>query len=140
MKPLVNITKSGTYNLKMIRPKDEKVWERFKYDKNSNAFARILFIDKDGNCLTKFFSSTNAKSIAITVGKFSNNFIQVDADKFKGIKVEDLFQIFEPAFGKTCKVEVEVKDAKPFNGKPQFEYVFKSIEPISAPKSSSIDF
>ena len=36
------------------------------------------------------------------------------------------------------KVEVEVKDAKPYNGKPQYEYIFKSIESIN--KSDAVDF
>jgi len=135
---LKTITKNGTYVLKLCKPKDEVIWTKFKYDKNGKAYARIFFKDNEGNCLTQFFTAANPKNISITVGKFSSTFVEAPDPK---ISVEDLVLLFTPAFGKTAKVQVEVKEDKPYNGKPQFKYFFKTIEPVAGfTAGTSIDF
>lgn len=131
--PLKTITASGKYQLKMIKPKDEKVWERIKYDKNGVAYARILFIDDFGNCLTKFFSAKSGTSLAMAVGKFSGQFVKAPDAK---ISAEDLLEFLRPAFGKKAEVDVEVKEKEPYNGKPSYDYNFKSIAAIGTSASS----
>lgn len=124
---LKTITQSGTYTLKMCKPKDDVFWKRFAYDKTGTAYARIFFLDDQGNCLTQFFSA-KSKALAIVLGKFSGQYVKQPDPK---ITVEDLAQLFEPCFAKKAKVEVEVKPGKEYNGKPQWNYDFKKIEPAS---------
>ena len=134
--PLKNITESGTYLLKLIRPKDEKAADRFKLSKpdaDGKEFATcsIFFLDGNGNCLTERFNMKwHAKRLAILVGKYSGNYAATPSSE---ISVEDLWAYVEPAFGKLATVDLEVTPDKEWNGKPQFRYKFKSIVPHTLP-------
>ena len=119
--PLRNIDKSGTYSLKLIRPKDDA---RFK--KNARGFASVslFFLDNDGNCLTKNFSVEYGKGLAMVIGRFSGAYAQTPSDQ---MSVEQLIRYCEPAFGKVATVELDVTPNGEWNGKPQFRYSFKKI-------------
>ena len=144
-KPLVNIDKSGTYLLKMIRPKDDEIANRFKLNKNGFAFARLFFKDGDGNCLTKNFTAggknkeTGAveswgKGLAMVVGKMTGDWCPTaPAD----ITPENLFRYVEPAFGNVAYFDVEVTPDTPWEGKPQFNYKFKKIEARKIPSADA---
>lgn len=128
--PLKNITESGTYVLKMIRPKDDKINERFK--KNSKGFAscRLFFLDGDGNCLTKNFTAEFPKGLAMTVGKFTGTYSPAPPTD---ITVENLIRYVDPAFGKKATVELEVtRDPQDWQGKPQYRYKFNKITGMDA--------
>ena len=134
--PLKNITASGTYLLKLIRPKDEKAADRFKMSKpdadgKSNATCSLFFLDGDGNCLTdRFHMKWHAKRLAILVGKYSGRYA---ATPLPEITVEELWAYVEPAFGKLATVDLEVTENGEWNGKPQYRYKFKSIVPHALP-------
>ena len=142
-KPLVNIDKSGTYLLKMIRPKDDQIANRFKLNKNGFAYARLLFMDGDNNCLTQIFTAggknkeTGAveswgKGLATVVGKMTDDWCPTaPAD----ITPENLFRYVEPAFGNVAYFDVEVTPDTPWEGKPQFNYKFKKIEARKIPSA-----
>jgi hypothetical protein len=135
--PLKDITTSGTYILKAIRPKDDKIANRFRWkttkDGKTVASCSIFFLDNDGNCLTQFFDVGHAKGLAMLVGRFSGKFSPTPPES---MDLENLFRFVEPIFGKTATVELEVTPAvdrntgKPkcnANGKPYYNYKFKSI-------------
>jgi len=134
--PLKNITASGSYLLKLIRPKDEKAADRFKLSKpdaegKQFATCALFFLDGDGNCLTDRFNlKWHAKRLAILVGKYSGKYAPTPASE---ISVEDLWAYVEPAFGKLATCELEVTPDKEWNGKPQFRYKFKAIVPHTLP-------
>ena len=139
--PLKTITESGTYLLKLIRPKDEKAAERFKMSKKDEdgkeyATCSIFFLDGDGNCLTDRFNlKWHAKRLAILVGKYSGKYAPPPASE---ITVEELWAYVEPAFGKMATVELEVTPDKEWNGKPQYRYKFKSIVPHTLAPGTSM--
>ncbi len=62
--PLTSISTNGTYKLKLIKPKFEKVkqWE------DGTTSARLFFVDDKGFCLTKNFSSKYGKALAMLTG------------------------------------------------------------------------
>lgn len=125
--PLKNITASGSYVLKIIKPKDdEAIAKRFKLNKAGFASCNLFFMDGDGNCLTKHFTAQWPKGLAMLVGKFSGKFCPVAPEN---ITVENLFRYVEPALGQTANVEVEVTEAPElWQGKTQYRYRFSKIE------------
>ena len=113
--PLTSISTNGTYKLKLIKPKFEKVkqWE------DGTTSCRLFFVDDKGFCLSKNFSSKYGKALAMLVGKFSGTFteeIRMDATP------AEFMQYVEPACGKTCLIGVEAIPNGEWNGKPQFKY------------------
>ena len=113
--PLTSISTAGTYRLKLIKPKFEKVkqWE------DGTTSARLFFVDDKGFCLSKNFSSKYGKALAMLVGKFSGKFtneIRLDATP------AEYLQYLEPACGQTILVGVEVEANGEYNGKPQYKY------------------
>ena len=113
--PLTSISTNGTYKLKLIKPKFEKVkvWE------DGTCSARLFFVDDKGFCLSKNFSSKYGKALAMLVGKFSGKFteeLRLDATP------AEFMQYVEPACGKTCLIGVEAIPNGEWNGKPQFKY------------------
>lgn len=115
--PLKPISVSGTYKLKLIRPKGTdkvKVWE------DGTASCRLMFLDDAGNCLWKTFSTKWAKPFAMLVGKFSGNFtkeIRIDATP------AEYLQYIDGAVGKTCVLGVEVQeDGVHPDNTPRFKY------------------
>ena len=127
--PLKNIEKSGTYVLKLIKPKDDKMLERFKVNKKGFASCRLFFVDGDGNCLTKNYSVEFGKGLAMLVGKLTGNFTP---EAPTSITVENLIRYVSPAFGKKATVDLEVTPDKEWNGKMQFNYKLKKIVPVDA--------
>ena len=125
--PLKNITASGSYVLKLIKPKDdEAIAKRFKLNKAGYASCNLFFMDGDGNCLTKNFTAQWPKGLAMLVGKFSGKFCPVAPEN---ITVENLYRYVEPALGQTANVEIEVTEAPElWQGKTQYRYKFAKIE------------
>ena len=112
---LKSIEVSGTYKLKLIKPKFEKV----KHNEDGTSSARLFFLDDQGNCLSKSYGSKYAKPLAMLVGKFAGKFteeIRLDATP------AEFLQYIEPACGKTCLIGVEAIPNGEWNGKPQFKY------------------
>ena len=113
--PLTSISTNGTYKLKLIKPKPEKVkvWD------DGFVSSRLFFVDDKGFCLSKNFSSKYGKALAMLVGKFSGKFteeIRPDATS------AEFLQYIAPACGQTILVGVEVEPNGEFNGKPQYKY------------------
>jgi hypothetical protein len=113
--PLTSISTNGTYRLKLIKPKFEKVkvWE------DGTTSARLFFVDDKGFCLSKNFSSKYGKALAMLVGKFSGKFtaeIRLDATP------AEYLEYISPACGQTILVGVEVEQNGEWQGKPQFKY------------------
>ena len=114
-KPLKSIEAPGTFKLKLIKPQFDKVkaWE------DGTVSCRLFFLDDQGNCLSKSYSSKWAKPLAMLVGKFSGKFteeLRLDATP------AEFMQYIEPACGKTCLIGVEAIPNGEWNGKPQFKY------------------
>lgn len=127
--PLKNIEKSGTYVLRLVRPKDEKMLERFKKNGLGYASCRLFFLDGDGNCMTKNYSSQYGKGLALLIGKMTNTFCQLPAES---ITVEHLIEYVSPAFGRKATFEIDVTPDKEWNGKMQFKYKLSKISSMSA--------
>lgn len=113
--PLTSISTNGTYRLKLIKPKFEKVkvWE------DGTASARLFFVDDKGFCLSKNFSSKYGKALAMLVGKFSGKYtneIRLDATP------AEFMEYISPACGQTILVGVEVEANGEWQGKPQYKY------------------
>lgn len=132
--PLKNIEKSGVYLLKLVKPKDDKMLERFKVNKKGFASCRLFFVDGDGNCMTKNYSVEFGKGLAMLVGKMTGTFTP---EAPTSITVENLIRYVSPAFGKKATVELEVTPDKEWNGKMQYNYKLKKITPHSAPSADA---
>ena len=140
--PLTDISQSGTYKLKLIRPKGTekvKVWD------DGTVSCRLFFVDDKGFCLSKNFSSKYGMALAMLVGKFSGKFVEeqlrIDATP------AEFLNYIEPACGKTCLVGVEATpNGKEYNGKPQYNYKMTyakgSQKPVvdDKPAAGSIEF
>ena len=145
-KPLVNIDKSGTYLLKLIRPKDDQIANRFKLNKNGFASARLFFMDGDGNCLTKNFTAGGKNKETGAVESWGKGLAML-VKNMTGAKwcptapaditPENLFRYVEPAFGNVAYFDVEVTPDTPWEGKPQFNYKFKKIEARKIPSADA---
>ena len=59
--PLKSIEVNGTYKLKLIKPKFEKV----KHNEDGTSSCRLFFLDDQGNCLSKSYGSKYAKPLAM---------------------------------------------------------------------------
>ena len=127
-RPLVDITESRSYILKLIRPKDDKIAQRFKMNAAGYASCRLFFLDGDGNCLTKNFTAQWPKGLAMLVGKMTGQYCPAPPEN---ITVENLFRFVEPAFGKKATFHIEVTENGEWQGKPQYRYKFTKIEPIA---------
>jgi hypothetical protein len=125
--PLKNIEKSGTYVMKLIKPKDDKMLERFKVNKKGYASCRLFFVDGDGNCLTKNYSVEFGKGLAMLVGKMTGTFTP---EAPTSITVDNLIRYVSPAFGKRATIEIEATEDKEWNGKMQYNYKLKKITPV----------
>ncbi len=161
--PLSDITKSGVYILKLIKPKDDAaIAKRFKWsnpDEAGKSFAtcNLFFLGGDGLCLTQRFSVKYYEerdeegkptgkmkprmALPMVVGKFSGTYAKAPSED---MSVEQLFKFVSIAFGRRATVEVEVTPDKEWNGKPQYRYRFKKITPIesavySAPADDSVN-
>ena len=128
--PLKNIEKSGTHILRLIKPKDDKMLERFKKNAKGFASCRLFFVDGDGNCMTKNFSAEYGKGLAMLVGKMTGKW---NAEPPTTITVENLIRYVEPAFGKKAVIEIEATEDKEWNGKMQYNY---KLRKISAPDAA----
>lgn len=138
--PLKNIEQSGTYTLKLTRPKDDKLYDRFKKNKKGFASCRLFFIDDKGNCMTKNFSVEFGKGLAMLVGKMTGTFAPEPSQQ---MSVEQLIKYVEPAFGKKAVVELVVTPDKEWNGKMQFNYKLGKITGLGvgapyAPKEEEV--
>jgi hypothetical protein len=113
--PLKTIEQSGNFRLKLTPPKFEKVkvWD------DGTASARIFFVDVEGNCLSKNYSTKYGKALAMLVGKFSGKYaaeIRLDATP------AEFLEYMKPAIGQTIDVAVTVEPNGEWQGKPQFKY------------------
>ena len=113
--PLTSISTNGTYRLKLIKPKFEKVkvWE------DGTASARLFFVDDKGFCLSKNFSSKYGKALAMLVGKISGKYV---SEPKADLSVPAFLDYLRPATNVYFEVEVEVTPDGEWQGKPQFKY------------------
>jgi hypothetical protein len=130
--PLTSISTSGSYKLKLIKPKPEKVkqWE------DGFVSSRLFFVDDKGFCLSKNFSSKYGKALAMLVGKFSGKFteeIRPDAT------TAEFLQYIAPACGQTTIVGVDVEPNGEWNGKTQYKYKFHYSKGSQKPVINDID-
>lgn len=125
--PLKNIETSGTYKLKLVKPKDEKIPERFKENKKKLASCRLFFVAADGHCMTKNYSVEYGKGLAMLVGKLTGDYL---TELPKTATVDELYNFCAPAFGKKGVFEIEVEANGEWNGRPQFNYSIKKISPL----------
>ena len=130
--PLTSISTNGSYMLKLIRPKIEKikVWE------DGTVSARLFFVDDKGFCLSKNFSSKYGKALAMLVGKFSGKFteeLRLDATP------AEYLQYITPACGQTTIVGVECEPNGEYNGKPQYKYKMMYSKGSQKPVINNID-
>ncbi len=136
--PLKTIEQSGNYSLKLIAPKFEKikVWE------DGTTSSRLFFVDVEGNCLSKNYSTKYGKALAMLVGKFSGKFtaeIRTDATQ------AEFLEYLKPACGQTVDVAVTVEPNGEWQGKPQFKYKLAfargTVKPSAAePQSGDVPF
>jgi hypothetical protein len=113
--PLKTIEQSGNFRLKLTAPKFEKIkiWD------DGTASARIFFVDVEGNCLSKNYSTKYGKALAMLVGRFSGKWaaeIRLDATP------AEFLEYMKPAIGQTIDVAVTVEPNGEWQGKPQFKY------------------
>lgn len=113
--PLTSISQNGTYKLKLIKPKFEKIkaWE------DGTVSCRLFFVDDKGFCLSKSFGTKWTKPLAMLIGKFSGKFteeLRIDATP------AEFMQYITPACGQAILVGVEAVENGEFNGKPQYKY------------------
>jgi hypothetical protein len=121
--PLKSIEVSGTYKLKLIKPKFEKVRQ---YEDGTTS-CRLFLLDDNGNCLSKSYGTKYPKALAMLIGKISGTFtkeIRMDATP------AEFIEYISPACGVTALIGVEVEPNGEWNGKPQFKYK------LSFPKGS----
>jgi len=136
--PLKTIEKSGNYRLKLIFPKFDKikVWE------DGTTSCRLFFVDVEGNCLSKNYSSKYGKALAMLVGKFSGKFTaEIRTDATQG----EFLEYIKPACGQTVDVAVTVEPNGEWQGKPQFKYKLGfargTVKPSAAePQSGDVPF
>ncbi len=136
--PLKTIEQSGNYRLKLIAPKFDKikVWE------DGTTSSRLFFVDVEGNCLSKNYSTKYGKALAMLVGKFSGKFtaeIRTDATQ------AEFLEYLKPACGQTVDVAVTVEPNGEWQGKPQFKYKLGfargTVKPSAAePQSGDVPF
>jgi hypothetical protein len=127
--PLKSIEVSGTYKLKLIKPKFEKVRQ---YDDGTTS-CRLFFLDDNGNCLSKSYGTKYPKALAMLVGKISGTFtkeIRLDATP------AEFLEYVSPACGVTALIGVEVTPNGEWNGKPQFKYKLTFPKGSQAPQVS----
>ena len=76
--PLTSISQNGTYKLKLIKPKFDKIkaWD------DGTVSCRLFFVDDKGYCLSKSYGTKWTKPLAMLIGKFSGKFteeLRIDA-------------------------------------------------------------
>lgn len=113
--PLTTISTAGTYKLKLVKPKFEKIkiWE------DGTASVRLFFVDEMGNCLSKSYGTKYTKALAMLIGKMTGAFaaeIRMDAT------AAELMQYLEPACGLTASIGVEPTHTGDWEGRPQYKY------------------
>jgi len=124
---LVNITQTGVYRLRLVRPKSDEQWnKRFYINKNNYAACRLFFMGENNLCLTKNYSAQYGKGLAILVGRMTGKF---SPEVSPQISVEQLKKYVEPAFGAIAEFDVEVTQDGEYNGRLQYKYIFKTIKP-----------
>jgi hypothetical protein len=130
--PLTSISTNGSYMLKLIKPKIEKikVWE------DGTVSARLFFVDDKGFCLSKNFSSKYGKALAMLVGKFSGKYteeLRLDATP------AEYLQYISPACGQTTIVGVECEPNGEWQGKPQYKYKMHYSKGSQKPVINNVD-
>lgn len=113
--PLKTIEVSGTYKLKLSKPKIEKV----KQYEDGTTSARLFFVDDLGNCISKSYGTKYAKSLAMLIGKITGTYtkeIRLDATPAEYI------EYVTPACGIPTAIGVEVTPNGEWEGRPQFKY------------------
>ena len=128
--PLTTIDASGVYVLRLCKPKPES----YRSKDNAFPYVNIFFKTAEGKKLNKtFWTNYGTKSIAMLVGKFTNQYIQAP----ETYTVEQLQQVIELAANCVAEVDLEVSpdlaqngEQKMYKGEPQFKYKFKTIKSI----------
>jgi len=113
--PLVTISKSGKYVLKLSTPKPEKV----KAYEDGTVSARLFFKTAEGLCFSKSYGTKYGNSLAMLVGKVSRKYVQAPAET---MSVPDFLDYIAPACNTYFEVEVEVTPNGEWQGQPQYKY------------------
>ena len=121
--PLKTISTSGTYQLRLCKPKPEK----FKLNPTGHPSVWIFFMDAEGNCVSKYYSVQYGKSLAMLIGKFSDAFVQTLPES---ASMEQLKAQVDLAVNCIAEVEVEATENGEWNNKPQYKYKFKSVKKV----------
>ncbi len=142
--PLVSITKSDLYRLRLSKPRLEKIksWE----DGTVSAF--LFFSDAAGNCLNVKYSTAKPKALAMLVGKITGKFTN---EIRMGATPAEFIDYIAPACNIITDISVEVEpDMRlgvhhQFNGKLQYKYRLNfgkgTVKPEVKPKADeAIDF
>ena len=113
--PLTSISTNGTYKLKLIKPKFEKIraWD------DGTVSARLFFKTAEGLCFSKSYGTKYGNSLAMLVGKVSRKYVQAPAET---MSVPDFLDYIAPACNTYFEVEVEVTPNGEWQGQPQFKY------------------
>ena len=127
------IEKSGTYIVKVSRPKDDKIEKHYKKNAKGFATARIYFTTGDNLTGSINRSVEYGKALAIFVGKFSGTFA---TDPSPQMSVEQLIKYVTPAWGQRAEVELEVTPKADWNGQKQYDYKFKKISRLDGQQST----
>ena len=120
---LKTITTSGTYQLRLCKPKPEK----FKLNAAGYPSVWIFLLDAEGNCVSKYYSVQYGKSLAMLIGKFSGEYVQTLPES---ASLEQLKAQVDLAVNCVAEVEVEATENGEWNGKAQYKYKFKSVKKI----------
>jgi len=121
--PLKTITTSGTYQLRLCKPKPEK----YKLSAAGYPSVWIFFMDAEGNCVSKYYSVQYGKGLAMVIGKFSGKYAQTLPES---ASLEQLTAYVDQAVNCIAEVDIEATENGEWQGKPQFKYKFKSIKQI----------
>ena len=122
---LKTITTSGTYQLRLCKPKPEK----FKLNAAGYPSVWIFFMDAEGNCVSKYYSVQYGKGLAMVIGKFSGKYAQTLPES---ASLEQLTAYVDQAVNCIAEVDIEATENGEWQGKAQYKYKFKSIKQIVA--------
>jgi hypothetical protein len=120
---LKTITASGVYQLRLCKPKPEK----FKLNAAGYPSVWIFFLDAEGNCVSKYYSVQYGKGLAMVIGKFSGKYVKTLPESSS---LEQLTAYVDQAVNCIAEVDIEATENGEWQGKKQYKYKFKSVNPI----------
>lgn len=118
--PLKNITKSGTYKLRLMKPAFDKI--RHEVDPSDGltyTSARLLLVADDGSCLSKWYGTKYPKALALLIGKLSGKY----AEEIRGdANPTEYMEYIRPALYVETEIGVTVEETVGRDGKTYQKY------------------